>query len=234
MGAKSVTTIDIQSLVYWPFVSDFINYATYILPDSYIDHRRLSALRSLMSCRDSQCSQILELESFSYHAPVSIVDQKQLLLSPPFDLVYSVDVLEHVPYPELSNLFASVVSVLSAKGTFLNRVDLRCHLSYADKGQKWYSYLTRSPILNSILYGRQAQYINCLSFPNYRELFGKINMPTRFSVFKSTDSEDFLLSKLNPSYRSRFIPHALSDILVQEFWSYTSDHLDQLRLDTEA
>jgi len=132
LGAKRVVAVDVERAARF----DALRAAVADAPPALVrdllapfsDHGRVRArLERLRSIERFDAAALAEL-GIVYRAPVDLARDA---LSEPFDLIYSLSVLEHVPVDDVGALLANLARQLTAGGTMLHVIHLEDHRDIA-------------------------------------------------------------------------------------------------------
>jgi hypothetical protein len=88
-----------------------------------------------------------------------------------YDLIFSVDVLEHVPQSEIRNTIGGINRLLKPGGYSVHQVGIDDHLTHYDRSASLKQYLAYSEMEWKLRFENSVQYINLVSFDAFREMF---------------------------------------------------------------
>ncbi len=127
-----------------------------------------------------------------------------------FDVIFSVDVLEHIPSDQLERNSACMFKMLRPGGLFVHQVGLDDHIAhYAPKMPKK-NYLKYSESTWKLLFDNEVQYFNRLQIRDYVE------------IFKETG---FTIQSLSTDVDSRSVPDRIADV----YQDYGREDLEAVR-----
>jgi len=135
--------------------------------DLFYDKARKEQLQALVNS-DVSCSEFLSHCNIHYHAPVDTANTG--LADKTVDLLYSINVLEHVPEIEIHRLFREAYQILRPHGNMIHLIDLSDHFSHADSSIGYLNFLQFSES-EFLKYNNYFCFQNRLRAPSYRQIF---------------------------------------------------------------
>lgn len=124
-----------------------------------------------------------------------VIDQKgclDLLPDNAFDVVFSVDVLEHVDKDLVGSSIRGIYRILKPGGISVQQIGLDDHLSHYVPGMPSKNYMRYSSKAWKLYFENRLQYINRLQLPDFLSLFGNND----FELIEQITEEDPGLDKL--------------------------------------
>ncbi|HXP59393.1 MAG TPA: class I SAM-dependent methyltransferase [Dongiaceae bacterium] len=114
-----------------------------------------------------------------------------------FDMVFSMDVLEHVQRASVPGVISGMYRVLKPGGLCLHQIGLDDHLSHYAAGMPSKNYLRYSDGIWKAMFENEIQYFNRLQLPEFEEAFAA----SGFQLLSRQTEDD-------PRSLSRIVPHA--------------------------
>jgi SAM-dependent methyltransferase len=174
-----------------PLVCQFI--------ESHSDHTSLDKLRARsradIIARAASFDEVYDVIHCSYQTNASGVP---LYPEATFDLIYSVDVLEHVNRESFASMASKWLGLLKPGGRFVAQVGLDDHLAHYDAGKSPKHYIQHSEYLWRTLLENDLQYINRLTASEIRGSLEKAGF-----LIECIDAQRCDISglKIHPDYR---------------------------------
>jgi len=116
-----------------------------------------------------------------------------------FDVIFSVDVLEHVKRESFSRSVADIYRVLKPGGISIHQIGIDDHLAHYAPGMYAKNYLRYSTSTWKLLYENQLQYFNRLQLPEILSMFDA----TGFKLQHSETEEDASLDNSRVHFEFR-------------------------------
>jgi len=121
----------------------------------------------------------------------------ELIKNNKYDLIVSVDVLEHVSREIAPKLVQRFSDLLNVGGYCVHIIDIRDHLSYYDTSVPYKQYLKYSDDMWMALFENKIQYINRIQKPEWIDMFAKTNLELLHIDAEHVDISDM---KIAPQY----------------------------------
>ncbi len=114
-----------------------------------------------------------------------------------FDLVFSVDVMEHIHRDRLESTIQSMHRMLKPGGYSIHQIGIDDHLTHYAPGMSTKNYVRYGDKTWKLFFENRVQYFNRVQLPEYLELFER----NGFRLFSCSTEEDLrALHNLAPSY----------------------------------
>ncbi len=115
--------------------------------------------------------ELYKLLNFKYQmSPSASLD---MLSDNYYDLIFSIDVLEHVSAPHLASSIDQYFRVLKPGGYTMHQIGVDDHLTHYASNNSKKNYLQFSDLKWNLLYQNDVQYFNRVSYDQFREYFVK-------------------------------------------------------------
>lgn len=174
LGCEKCTSFDITRLLQASLVTDSVNQLLRLLksPNNIFDKTFLSSIRSdrlkaLHEVNTKNIDEIFDLCNLIYQAPHNALSSD--LQNESVDIVFSNEVLEHVPESEMKLLFPEIYRILRVGGLMVHNIDLGDHFSHTDSAITRINFLKFSASAFS-KYNSRFLYQNRLRIPAYKQL----------------------------------------------------------------
>ena len=177
-GAKRVVTIDLyrrldynimkSSLFYLAKNRNFIKSLYSNITNPTIINERLDLLSKYWSIP----RQFIKMVNIQYLAPANAANTN--LLNNSIDYHVSTNVLEHIPYEVVRNIFIEAKRILKDKGIAIHFIDMSDHFQHQDSSISRINFLRFSDDEWSYIAGNQFAYCNRLRATDYLNLFNEI------------------------------------------------------------
>lgn len=175
MGAKSVTTIDLNPYLKTELTRECLQYIAdndaevRSLFGTLLNHDRLDDLLQWFERGDFEIDDLLELCQIRYIAPG---DAASTGLRPgSIDFHTSFNVFEHIPPEVLTAILLEGNRIISADGLFVHRVDYSDHFSHSDTQLSPINFLQYSDDEWERYAGNRYMYMNRLRHDDFMALF---------------------------------------------------------------
>lgn len=166
-------------------------FSTFPIPELIHDHE-MARVRELLGS-------IITVESFEKLYQLLdmtyVIDSDGRLDQLPdrsFDVVFSVDVLEHVDSNAIDATAHSLYRVLKPGGISIHQIGLDDHLAHYAAGMPSKNYMRYSNSTWKLLFENRLQYINRIQLTDFLSVFEKTN----FELIEYTTEEDASLDRL--------------------------------------
>lgn len=214
-GAKRVVTVDLYSRLDYNIMKNSLFYLVknrHLIEYLYSNKTNSTILNErldLLSKYWSTPRQFIKTADIQYLAPADAANTN--LLNNTIDYHISTNVLEHIPYEVLRNIFIEAKRILKDKGIAVHFIDLSDHFQHQDNSISRINFLRFSENEWSYIAGNQFAYCNRLRANDYLTLFNEL----RFDIvhFEKIIDENSM-NKIQDGFKvnEKFNLYSLEDI----------------------
>ena len=136
-------------------------------------------MSTLSALKDLEFTEILKSLNIQYY-PYQDARNLEAIETASIDIYFSNQVLEHIPYDILKDIFQEGKRVLVENGLFIHLIGLHDHFATVDSSISKINFLKYSNIKWKILAGNKFMYHNRMRSTDYLELFERY----RYSIVK--------------------------------------------------
>ncbi len=177
-GAKRVVTVDLYRRLDYNIMKNGLFYLVknrHLIESLYsnkINSVILNERLDLLSEYWSTPRQFIKMANIQYLAPANAANTN--LLDNSIDYHVSTNVLEHISYEVIKNIFIEAKRILKDKGIAIHFIDLSDHFQYQDNSIGRINFLRFSDNEWSYIAGNQFAYCNRLRVNDYLNLFNEL------------------------------------------------------------
>jgi len=175
MGAKSITTVDLNPYIKNELVLDFLDFLfsnekkVKEMTQIFLNTRRFNELKKYYNSGAYDLETLLNICCIKYIAPgdATNVDAEDNS----FDYFVSYTVFEHIPSETLKSILVEGLRIVNDKGLFVHIVDYFDHFMHFDKNISSINFLKYSDKEWDKYAGNRYMYMNRMRCDDFLELF---------------------------------------------------------------
>jgi SAM-dependent methyltransferase len=214
-GAKRVVTVDLYRRLDYNIMKNSLFYlvkSRHLIESLYSNITNSTMLNErldLLSEHWSTPRQFFKMANIQYLAPADATNTN--LLNNSIDYHISTNVLEHIPYEVIRNIFIEAKRILKDKGIAIHFIDLSDHFQHQDNSISRINFLRFSDNEWSYIAGNQFAYCNRLRASDYLTLFKKLSFGI-LNIEKVIDENS--INKIQDGFQvnEKFNSYKLEDI----------------------
>jgi hypothetical protein len=178
MGAKSITTVDLNPYMKNELVLDFLDFLfsnekkVKEMAQIFLNTGRFNELKKYYNSGAYDLEALLNICCIKYIAPgdATNVDVKDNS----FDYFVSYTVFEHIPSEVLESILVEGLRIVNDEGLFVHIVDYFDHFMHFDKNITSINFLQYSDKEWDKYAGNQYMYMNRMRYDDFLELFNSV------------------------------------------------------------